>query len=155
MSKTVSSFARRQEAASALGEIELENFGTGQVIPLDGRDATEVIAANLFLDHREASLIAAGAVLGFVLGALLMYSHRVGLLVFPLLSPAFAGGSYPAYFAGGGVGAAVGAFLCNLYALSAPRDLLGPDPTLLTVFAPRYELKKVRATVQGHGGRVI
>ncbi len=155
MSKMVTSFARRKDAITALGEIELQKFGAGQVIPLDGREPEEVINANLFLDRREACLVAVGALVGFILGALLMYSHRIGLLTFPLLSPAFAGGAYPAYFAGAGTGAAVGAFLSGLHVISRPRDLLGADPTLLTVFAPRYQLKKVRKTVEQFGGKVI
>lgn len=155
MSKMVSSFARRKDAVLALGDVELYKFGTGQVVPLDAREAEQVVSANLFLDHKEASRIAVGALVGLILGALLMYSHRVGLLSFALLSPAFAGGSYPAYFAGAGIGATVGAFFCGLYVISRPRNLLGPDPTLLTVFAPRYQLKKIKKTVEQYGGKVI
>lgn len=154
MSKLLALFPRGEDALRAIADVESEELGTGQLV--SGDDGISLaVDSHLFLDAGEASYTLVGAIVGAVLGILLLYLHRVGIVSFPLLAPMFAGGAYPAYFAGGGTGAALGAFLCSLTSMSKTRDTVAPDPNLCIVVAPRHKLQKVRQTVEKSGGKVV
>lgn len=154
MSKLLALFARDEDALRAMADVEAEQLGTGQLVSAED-GISLAVDSHLFLDAREASYTAVGGIVGAALGILLLYLHRVGMLSFPLLAPMFAGGAYPAYFAGGGIGAALGAFLCSLTAMSAARDTVAPEANLCVIVAPRHKLQKVRRTLEKSGGKVV
>lgn len=154
MSKLLALFARDDDALRALADVEAEKLGIGQLVSADD-GISLAVDSHLFLDAGEARYTVVGAIVGALMGVLLLYLHRVGLLSFSLLAPMFAGGAYPAYSAGGGIGAALGAFLCSLTAMSTKRVSVAPDPTLCIVVAPRHKLQNIRQTVEKSGGKVV
>lgn len=154
MSKLVAAFDTENAAFRALQEMENHDAGTGHVLPHVG-DPAEAVGTELFLSQREAARTAFGGAVGMSLAVLLIYLHHTGLITFPPLAPAFAGGTQPIYAAAALVGAALGALIAGISALAQPHEIAGPQPSVLVAYCPRSSLSDARSIVQQWGGRTI